>query len=77
MTTLRPTLADLCADWFAYGLSPKRAVHDLIALHLRHGEAKGSGNRAKRRINTICLGNRTIEFGNWRIESRDFPNLPK
>lgn len=49
MTTLHVTLADLCADWAAFGYSPRQAIHDLVQAHLRHGEAKGSGNRSMRR----------------------------
>lgn len=38
------------AHLFSYGLSPKRAVHDLVQAHLRYGEAKGKGSRARRRM---------------------------
>jgi hypothetical protein len=47
---LRPTLADLCADWAAYGFSPRAAVRELVAIHLRYGNARGKGNRARRRM---------------------------
>jgi hypothetical protein len=44
------TLAELTAGWTSYGFSIKQAVHELVAIHLRHGNAKGRGNHAKRRI---------------------------
>lgn len=44
------TLADLCADWHAFGFSPREAVRELIAIHLRYGNAHGKGNKARRRM---------------------------
>lgn len=39
--------------WKEFGFSPREAVRELVAIHLRSQCAKGKGNRAKKRAAAI------------------------
>lgn len=47
-------LQNTVGGWLRYGFSAKRAVHDLVAIHLAYQNARGKGNRARRRIAAIA-----------------------
>ncbi len=47
-------LSELLSGWIAYGFDAKSAVRELVQIHLAFQNAKGHGNKARRRARTIA-----------------------
>ncbi len=43
------SLANTVSGWREFGFSAREAVRELVAIHMRYGNAKGKGSRARKR----------------------------
>lgn len=65
-------LQNTVGGWLSYGFSAKRAVHDLVALHLSYQNARGHGNKARRRAESLRKGIIRLE----RLNADGSPQKP-
>ncbi len=46
-------LQDTVGGWREFGFSAREAVHSLVEIHLRYGNAKGKGSKARKRAEIL------------------------